>query len=614
MKPVRTLLAVALALAAAPSFAQTYSQTVFFGDSLTDSGFYRPFLVQVSGPQAAIVGKFTTNPGLVWSEYLADFYGTNAAPAWGLTTTGVVNATGSNFAAGGARITLQPGYPPSPPTSSAPSLSMQVNAYLARNGGRADPNALFTVWGGANDLFFTLNGLTTQAQFLTAATQQVGLVATLQGAGARYIMVPTMPDVGRTPFGLSQGAAGSAGISALVSGYNQTLFGGIAQAGLRVIPLNTFSLLREVSAAPGAYGFSNVTLPACGATSALVCSPANYPAGAQNNFAFADGVHPTGATHEIIADYAVSVLEAPRLIASLPNSASMVGRSRADRVGAHLGGKPAADGMRWWADGRGDFQRYGGGDHYDGVGPSLTAGVDWASGNLVFGAFAGYGQQKLDWGNRAGSFDQSDATLGGFVAWFGDAAWVNGQVSYSQLGFDIDRSVDLGRATRVHTGSADGSNLSVGANAGWDFGDGALRHGPVIGVLAQQIDIDGYAESDPTLSTSLAYPDQTFDSLIGSAGWQVNYTINEHLKPYARLTYDREFEGAPAEAFARSQSLQGSGEYAVPGLDFDQSYGTLLFGARTQLLGLEANMGTSVTVGQKGGNHATVFVNVGSSF
>ena len=66
-KPVRRLLAAALALASAPVFAQTYSDTVFFGDSLTDSGFYRPFLVQNGGPSGALVGRFTTNPGLVWS-------------------------------------------------------------------------------------------------------------------------------------------------------------------------------------------------------------------------------------------------------------------------------------------------------------------------------------------------------------------------------------------------------------------------------------------------------------------------------------------------------------------------------------------------------------------
>lgn len=605
MKPVRTLLAAALALAAAPGFAQTYSQTVFFGDSLTDSGNFRPALVQFGGPSAAILGKFTTNPGLVWSEFLADFYGTNATSA---------NQGGSNYAVGGARtgVNSTGGLGP------IPSLATQVGSYLSRTGGRADANALYTVWGGNNDLFAVAGGAPAQATIGAAVTAQVGIVGTLQAAGARYVLVPTIPDLGLTPSARAQGAAVQGLLTQLSSSYNAALFGGLASAGLRVIPLDTFHLFQEVAANPAAFGFSNITGTACQpqiTAQSLTCNPGTYVTpNAPTTYAFADGVHPTGAAHEIIADYAVSVLEGPRLIASLPNSASMVGRSRADRVGGHLGGKPAGDGMRWWADARGDFQRYGGGDHYDGAGPSLTAGVDWANGNLVFGGFAGYGQQQIDWGNRGGSFDQSDATLGGFVAWFGDSAWVNGQLSYSQLGFDIDRTVDLGRSTRTHTGSPGGSNLSVGANAGWDFGDGALRHGPVVGVLAQKIEIDGYAESEPTLSTSLAYPDQSFDSLIGSAGWQVNYAINAHLKPYARLTYDREFEDAPEQAFARLQSLPGSGEYAVPGLEFDHSYGTLLFGARTQLLGLDANMGTSVTVGQKGGNHATVFVNVGSSF
>jgi outer membrane lipase/esterase len=136
----------------------------------------------------------------------------------------------------------------------------------------------------------------------------------------------------------------------------------------------------------------------------------------------------------------------------------------------------------------------------------------------------------------------------------------------------------------------------------------------VIGVLSQQIEIDGYSESEPSLSTSLAYPEQEFDSLIGSAGWQASYAINEHLKPYARLTYDREFEDAAEQAFARSQSLPGTLPYAVPGLEYDDSYGTLTFGAQTQLFGLDANIGSAVTVGQKGGNHATVFATVGRGF
>lgn len=607
-KPVRRLLAAALALASAPVFAQTYSDTVFFGDSLTDSGFYRPFLVEFGGPSAALTGRFTTNPGLVWSEYLADFYGTNANSAWNLSSTGITPQDGTNYAAGGATIVPGPGFPPQVPTQFAPSLTTQVNAYLARNGGRADPNALFTVWGGANDLFFALNGAITPAQFLGSAQAQVGLVGTLTNAGARYILVPTMPDVGLTPFGVSQGPAGSAGITQLVDGYNQTLFGGLAAANLRVIPLDTYHLLREISADPSAYGFNSAVIPACTGTS-LTCVSTG------SGRAFADGVHPSTEAHAIISQYAVSVLEAPRQVAILPRSASMTGRSRAERVGMHVDNLSGDDGnLGWWVDVGGDFQRYDDGDLYDGAGLTLLGGVDWSNRNWVWGAFGSYGQQDLDWGHRGGSFDQQEATIGGFAGWYTEHANVSAQLSYGRLDYDIDRSLQLGPATRTHHGSADGDNLSFGINAGWEFGDENFRHGPVASVLSQSIDIDGFSEDDPTLSTSLAYPDQSFDSLIGSVGWQAHGVISEHVRPYARLTFDREFEDAPDQAWARSQSLPGTAAYAVPGVWFDDDYSTLTFGVRTELFGLDANIGAMATVAQKDGNNSTVFLQLGSGF
>ena len=50
--PAIRLLAAALALAAAPAFADdTFSRTVFFGDSLTDAGYFQPLMVQ-QDPQA----------------------------------------------------------------------------------------------------------------------------------------------------------------------------------------------------------------------------------------------------------------------------------------------------------------------------------------------------------------------------------------------------------------------------------------------------------------------------------------------------------------------------------------------------------------------------------
>jgi len=603
----RSILAAALALAAIPAFAQdtNFSQTVFFGDSLSDSGHFRPTLVQIAGPQAAVLGRFTTNPGLVWTEFLADFYGTGAVSD---------NQGGTDYAVGGARVgvdttaTLAPGV-----TLPVPSLATQVAGYLAANGGKADPNALYTVWGGANDLFSITDPTTAPGVIGSAVTSEVGIVGALQNAGARYVLVATVPDLGLTPayLGSGQSAAGTQ----LSAGYNSALFGGLTAAGLRVIPLDTFDLLHEIISDPGTYGFTNVTMPACGTLSSLVCSPANFvDPNAASSYAFADGVHPSTAAHAILAQYAISILEAPGQIAVLPQSEAMVGRSRADRVGAHIGGKPAADGTHWWTDLRGDFQRYGDGGKYDGAGPTLTAGMDWASGNWVYGGFGGYGRQSMDWGRNRGSFDQTDASLGGFVGWYGDGAWINGQVSYSRLGFDTDRNVQLGPATRVHSGSTNGRNISAGINAGWDFISGNWRHGPVASLLSQHIQVDGFNENNPTQSTSLAYQDQTFNSLIGSVGWQVNYRANEHLQPYARVTWDREFKRSPDEAFAQMQALPGTMPYAVPVGQPDRSYATVAVGARTQVFGLDANVGVSATAAQRDGNNATVFATLGSSF
>jgi outer membrane lipase/esterase len=612
-RPARHVLAAALALAAVPAFADSpYSQTVFFGDSLTDSGYFRPVLIQVVGPSGALIGKFTTNPDLVWSEYLADYYKTNASPNGN-------GQTGDNYAVGGARVGVDTATALGP----VPSMVSQVNGYLAANGGQANPDGLYTVWGGANDLF-AVAADPSQAQAIIggAVTAQVGIVGTLQAAGAQYVLVPTIPDIGLTPSSRVGGAAGMAQGTALAQTYNDALFGGLASAGLHVIPVDTFHFLQEVAADPGRYGFSNVTTPGCGVQpapagdSSLFCSPASFvDPDAQHSYLFADSVHPSGAAQQMISQLAISMLEAPRQVAVLSRSAGTTGRARADMVGNHVDGKPESDGMRWWSNLRGDFQRYGAGNDHDGTIPALTGGVDWSRGNFVFGGFAGYGRGNIDFGRRGGDFDQSDASLGGFVGWYGDnGGWVNGQLSYSQLDFDINRNVVLGPAVRTHHGSTDGKDITAAINAGWNFGDGALRQGPVLSVVSQKIDVDGFSESDPTLSTSLAYRDQSFDSTIGSIGWQASYAINDHVMPYIRATYDHEFEEGDKQVFARSQSLAGSLDYAVPGLQYDRNYATITFGARTRVLGLDANVGASLTAGQDGGNNATAFATLGSSF
>ncbi|MEL4892820.1 autotransporter domain-containing protein [Xanthomonas protegens] len=602
IRPLRSLLAAAIVLAAAPAFAQsTYSRTVFFGDSLTDAGYYRPLL---PASVRAVTGQFTTNPDFVWAQYVAEYYGTNAAA----NGNGQI---GDDYAVGNARV----GVANPSALGVAPSLATQASNYLAANGGKADPNALYSVWGGANDLFAIAGGAPVQATIGNAVTAEVGIVASLQNAGARYVMVNNLPDVGITPRFRAGGAAAMAQGTALATAYNTALFSGLKSAGLRVIPVDTFHLLQEVVANPGAYGFTNVTGTACQpqiTAQSLTCNPTSYvSADAADTYVFADGVHPTGRTHELLAQYALSILEGPRTQQILTHSAQMVGRSRADQVAWHVDGRPEADGVRWWGNLRGDMQRYQHGNLYDGMAPAGLFGVDWSRGEWVFGGFGGFGRTDADFGNRGGDYTQDDSTLGGFAGWYGEHAWVNAQVSYTWLSYDVTRKVNLGPATIEHKGSPDGSNLTAALQGGYEFGEGSFKHGPVAAAIWQKVKLDGYTESNPN-SSALGYSDRDVESMVGRIGWKASIDAGT-VKPYLQATYDHEFK-KNQEATAWLQTMSDLGEYAVPGINFDRNYASVVLGARTKLWGFESNVGLATTTGQSRAHDTSLFVNFGGSF
>ena len=47
--------------------------------------------------------------------------------------------------------------------------------------------------------------------------------------------------------------------------------------------------------------------------------------------------------------------------------------------------------------------------------------------------------------------------------------------------------------------------------------------------------------------------------------------------------------------------------YRVPGLNFDKNYATAIMGARTELFGLQSNIGLSASAGQKRARDMTLF-------
>ena len=97
-------------------------------------------------------------------------------------------------------------------------------------------------------------------------------------------------------------------------------------------------------------------------------------------------------------------------------------------------------------------------------------------------------------------------------------------------------------------------------------------------------------------------------------GWQADFQLQEHLQLYARATMDREFEDAPAQAYAQVTSLPGTMPFAVPAPKFDDEYVTLNYGVRSQLWGLDVLSGSSVTVGHVGGSNLSTYLSVGKRF
>lgn len=566
------LSSLALAVSAA-SLAQAngFNNTIFFGDSLTDSGYFKNH-TDVTGTNPA-GGKFTTNPGLVWSEYLALRYGLNALPS---------NQSGTNYAAGGARIAGSPGVGSSAAPQSAPPLTTQLNSYLSSTGGVADANTLYTFWGGANDIFWaaTLPSTSIPSYIQSTIGSHVTALKSLQNAGARYILVPNLPDIGKTPYGQSLGATAAASLTTLSKSYGDTLYASLLSNGVNFIPADTFSLLNEVAANPLRYGFTNATLPVCGTTSSLVCSEGvNFTASAAAVSMYADGVHPTSAGHLILADYYQSLLTAPGQIAQLANQALYQQRSLQQSLQNHSQQRLAnRSDSRFWLQGNlGKHEA----DNLalDSRPYSLTLGWDASySDTHLFGLAIHSQQSDGDWGQN-GSFSQSDLSLSAYSAWQHGPWQVQGSLNVGSLDQDSRRQVSLGQAKRSIDGNTAGSQFGLDLQLAYHFQQGAWQHGPLTGLSFQSINIDAFKESDAEgSSTAISYGAQKLRSSLASLGWQAQYQ-GASWQPYASLRWQHELQNQARE----QQAGLGNYSYRLPVAAEDDSYALLVLGAQTQV-------------------------------
>jgi outer membrane lipase/esterase len=570
-----------------------FSQVVVFGDSLSDVGFYRPFLLSLGLPPAVVaqLGRFTTNPDPVWAELISQFYGFTPAPS---------NANGTIFAQGGARVSSDSAS--TPPGLAQRPVSVQINEFLARNGGAADPNALYGIWVGANDIFQNLGALQagqiTQAQLqtnvLAAAGSEVQQIARLRAAGARYIMVFALPDIGVTP--AFAGSPASGAVTALSAGFNTTLFTGLASAGIHVIPVDVFTLFNEVRANPAAFGFTNITGIACGPfppittaanPSAQFCLPANFvQPNANNTFAFADAVHPTGAAQRFIAQLAESLIEGPTQFSLLAEAPLHARESHVRTITEGITSNRYHPIGKWQVFVSGDRGRFDvdssiGNTGLSNTSKSLTVGgLVRASENITLGAGVGKARNDATFGQGAGGFKTDewafslfgDVRIGGFYG--------TGVLTLSEIDFDgVQRNVVIGLTNRSGNANTKGNNASAYLTAGYDFRFNRFTVGPVVSVFAQDVDVNGFDESSGLGVAALRIGSQKRKSEVWSGGVRASCACIANWTPWLQVTADKERRDDARFVTATPLSMIATGSsYDIQAYSPDTSYMTTSIG------------------------------------
>lgn len=588
--------------------AMAWDSLTVFGDSLSDTGN---------------VGRFTynsaTNP--LYDEILARQAGLTLQPS---------SQGGSNYAAGGAVAV--------PAINSQFNTQDQVARYLASTNGRADPNGLYIHWIGGNDLAAAV-ALPPLATTLidNSAGAAVSQVKALLNAGAGTVIVPTVPNVGATPAlieailqpfsaaavsaafqsldaaatpnsaarqqaiqaAFNQAAGQLSGVpavrdllaqqlfaawqqlsaqaAALTARYNQLEENALANTQGNIVRVDINGLFSEVIDNPAVYGLSNTAGMACPpGTSSVDCTSSTAGFSSQQNYLFADRLHPSPAVHAIIADYIQSILDAPAQVAVLTQAPLAMLHDMHNTLDGHL------QQQRKQPIEAGQFTVFGGyaGQHARNKNDVFNDG-DTDTANLSVGI--GY-QLSESWqagallstaSQRQHPSDRYDYRLrGNMVALWSqlqlmDRLWLNADVHYADLDYDaIERRITLGPATRTEQGSSGGKLMGLRVQTGWDLPLGeVITTGPVASYALDYVQADAYQERGDS-SSAMRFSDQTRHAQIGAAGWRID-TKGLWINPWAQVSYNHQFGDTDSAVSAGLKSTRTSFRRTSAGQDKD---------------------------------------------
>ncbi len=268
------ILAALTAWSVTPLRAQTFTDLVVFGDSLTDTGNVFDLSGGVAGGPPNFQGRFSNGP--VWVEHVAT--------AFDLPAPVASRQGGKNYAYGGAQT--GDGNSTIVPEAPIPNVGPQIADFLA-TGEMLDEGDLVVLWAGHNDL---TGGIAPSV----VAENTSNHITTLQANGGKNFLVGTI-------FGSDE-----------LNSLNAQNFESLSDTlGVSIATFDFAGLVIEISTNPADFGFTNVNDPAWNeATGEVVPNPDEYSRW--------DSVpHPTAAFHRIIGDRAIEAAE------TIPEPSSM---------------------------------------------------------------------------------------------------------------------------------------------------------------------------------------------------------------------------------------------------------------------------------------------------